>query len=90
MAGFLDIPERDRGRARTAAAERERLARWKARGAARVVHPVRGTVVVPHNSNYAAILCAAEVWRCDWTEILDAEVWRAEPGEAPVPMPYII
>ena len=89
MAGFLDTPERSRDRAR-AAAERERLARWKAGGVARVVHPAHGSVVVPHNSNYAAILCAAEVWRCDWVEILDAEVWRAEPGEVPVSMPYII
>lgn len=77
-------------RQRRNAAERARAARWKASGVARVVHPAHGSVVVPHSSNYAAILNAAEVWRCDWREILDAEVWRADPGEAPVPMPYII
>lgn len=90
MAGFLDVPERDRRRARKDAAERARRHRWSAKGTARVVHPAHGSVVVPHSSNYAAILNAAEVWRCDWREILDAEVWRADPGEAPVPMPYII
>ena len=33
---------------------------------------------------------AAEVWRCDWAEITDAQVWAAEPGDVPVKMPYII
>jgi len=55
-----------------------------------VVHPVHGTVVVPHSSNLTAIQNAAEVWRCDWAEITDAQVWAAEPGDVPVKMPYII
>ena len=49
-----------------------------------------GTVVVPHGSNFAALLNAAEVWGCDWTEIRDAEVWRADKEERPVPMPHLI
>jgi hypothetical protein len=56
---------------------------------ARVEHPAHGSVVVPHRSNYAALLNAAEVWRCDWMEIRDAKVWVA-PGEKPVKMPHII
>lgn len=72
------------------AEERARKARWNAKGVVRVSHPAHGTVVVPHSSNYAAILNAAEVWGCDWVTILDAEVWRAEPGEKPVPMPIHI
>lgn len=54
---------------------------------ARVVHPQYGQVVVPHSSNYAAILNAAEYWGCDWMRILDAEVWRAEPGDGPTVKP---
>lgn len=45
-------------------------------------------VVVPHASNLAAIMNAAEVWGCDWAEILDAQVWAA-PGEKAVPMPTL-
>ncbi len=55
-----------------------------------MVHPVHGTVVVPHSSNLTAIQNAAEVWRCDWAEITDAQVWVAEPGDVPAKMPYII
>jgi len=73
-----------------AARERSRMARWTAPGAARVAHPAHGTVVVPHHSNYAAILNAAEVWRCDWLEIIDATVYAAEPGDVAAKMPYII
>lgn len=43
-----------------------------------MTHPKHGTVVVPHASKYAAILCAADVWKCDWTKIMDAEIWRYE------------
>jgi len=55
-----------------------------------VVSRKYGTVVVPHGSNFAALLNAAEVWGCDWTEIRDAEVWRADKEERPVPMPHLI
>ena len=61
----------------TSVTERARRERWQASGCARVVSRKYGTVVVPHGSNFAALLNAAEVWGCDWTEIRDAEVWRA-------------
>lgn len=73
---------------RAAAERRERVHRWQAPGRARVIHPAHGSVVVPHSSNLAALLYAAEVWGCDWTEIRDAEVWAA-PGEKTVPMPTL-
>ena len=55
----------------------ERLARkhrWEYPGKVRVVHPKYGEVIVPGASPYAAILCAAEKWKCDSTEIMDAKV----------------
>ena len=77
-------------RARMAPKERSRVHRWSAPGKARVVHPAHGTVVVPCASPYAAILNAAEFWRCDRTELADARVWAAEPGDVAVTRPYII
>lgn len=74
----------------TSVTERARRERWRASGCARVVSRKYGTVVVPHGSNFAALLNAAEVWGCDWTEIRDAEVWRADKEERPVPMPHLI
>lgn len=74
----------------TSVTERARRERWQASGCARVVSRKYGTVVVPHGSNFAALLNAAEVWGCDWTEIRDAEVWRAGAEDKPVPMPHII
>ena len=32
----------------------------------------------------------AEVWRCDWATILDAEVWAADPAEPVAKMPLHI
>lgn len=72
------------------AVARSRNERWNAPGTARVVHPSRGTIVVPCGSTYAALLCAAEVWGCDWLDIRDAKVWRAEPGDQVATRPYII
>lgn len=69
------------------AREREREQRWSAKARARVVHPKYGQVIVPHHSNFAAVLNAAEYWGCDWLEVLDAEVWRAEPGDGPTVIP---
>lgn len=69
--------------------ERARRERWETPGAARVTHPDHGTVVVPHRSNYAAILNAAEVWRCRWADIIDATVYAAEPGDKVEKMPYL-
>lgn len=47
---------------RRATAERSRRERWAAPGTAKVTHPAHGSVVVPHRSNYSALLNAAEVW----------------------------
>lgn len=58
----------------TAAELRERRARWAMPGRSRVTHPAHGSLIVPHGSNLAAILCAADIWHCDWCAILDAEV----------------
>ena len=77
-------------RARRSPAERTRLESWQTPGLAKVAHPTRGTVVVPHRSNLAALMNAAEVWGCSWMEIRDAKVLAADPGAVPVPMPHII
>lgn len=66
---------------------RSREERWNAKGRACVVHPERGTVVVPHSSNLAAPLNAAEYWGCSWLEIRDAEVWAARPEDGPAVKP---
>ena len=84
------VDQAERARVLAAAEQRGRENRWSAPGRSRVVHPAHGTVVVPHASNLAAIMNAAEVWRCDWAEITDAQVWVAEPGDVPAKMPYII
>lgn len=68
-------------------AERNRRERWSAKGRSRVTHPSHGSVVVPHGSNFAALLNAADVWGCDWLEIRGAKVWAAEPGETVAKMP---
>jgi hypothetical protein len=67
--------------------ERSRRERWRAKGRSRVTHPAHGSVVVPHGSNFAALLNAADVWGCDWLEIRGAEVWAAEPGATAAKMP---
>lgn len=70
--------------------ERSRRERWRAVGRARVVSKKYGAVVVPCRSKLTALMNAAEVWGCDWTEIRDAEVWRAGAEDKPVSMPHII
>lgn len=80
----------ERARILKAAERRAREDRWKAPARARVIHPVYGTVVVPHCSNLAAVQNAAEVWRCDWAEITDAQVWAAESEDMPVKIPFSI
>lgn len=89
MGRYINLPPvSDAQRAITK--ERSRRHRWSAPGAARVTHPAHGTVVVPHQSKYAAILCAAEAWGCHWMEVMDAEVWAAKPGDQVATMPYLI
>lgn len=69
------------------ARQRARASRWNAIGRARVEHRKHGVVVVPHSSNLAAVMNAAEYWGCEWSEITDAEVWAAEPGDGPAVKP---
>lgn len=52
-----------------------------------VTHPKYGSVVVPHSSNLAALMNAAEYWGCDWSEITDASVMVAKPGDGPAVKP---
>lgn len=52
--------------------------RWGFKGKVRVVHPKYGEVIMPGASPYAAILCAAEAWGCDSSEIMDARVLAFE------------
>lgn len=79
---------RDRERERRAAIVRDRRSRWSARTIARVTHPQYGTIVVPHMSNFSALLNAADVWGCHWLKISDAQVSVAEPNDKPVRSPY--
>ena len=55
---FTDGPQQE-GKS---AAERARIHRWNVPGKSRVTHPAHGSVVVPHVSNLAAVMNAAEVW----------------------------
>lgn len=60
---------------RREAEERARRHRWEYPGKVRVVHPHYGEIIVPGRSSLSAIMCAAEKWRVDWTELRDAQVW---------------
>ena len=68
---------------------RDRVYRWTAVGRGKVTHPAYGPVIVPHTSNFAAIMCAAEVWGVHWFDVLHATVTmptREEMAQcAPVP-----
>lgn len=83
----FNFNEGSREQTRREAVARARFHRWQAPGRSRVVHPAHGSIVVPHASNLAAILNAAEVWGCDWVKILDAEVWAVDPSEPVAEMP---
>jgi len=72
------------------AEERAQVARWESKGQARVTHETHGSIVVPCGSKYAALLCAADYWRCDWLDIRGATVMAAEPGAIPVKPPRTI
>lgn len=85
--GFYQLPPEEFQRRRAAGELRGRKYRWSATTIARVIDPVRGTIVVPHRSNTAAIFCAAEAWGCRWAELTGAKVMRAEPGDVAVKPP---
>ena len=72
------------------AEQRTRVERRNAKGIAKVSHHKYGTVIVPHSSNFTAIRNAAEFWGCDWLEVLDAQVLRADPEDKPVCIPPIL
>ena len=61
----FNFNEGSRENIRRSAEERARFHRWQVPGRSKVVHPAHGSVVVPHASNLAAILNAAEVWLGD-------------------------
>lgn len=63
------------------ATERSMAFSWSAKIYSKVTHPKYGSVVVPHRSSFSAITCAAEVWGCDWSEVLDATVTWPDPGD---------
>lgn len=65
---------KETARRRELADKHEYRSRWAFPTKARVTHPAYGEAIVPAPSLYGAILCAAEVWGCDWSVVLDAEV----------------
>jgi len=73
-----------------AAEQLDRSSRWTKKGLARVTDKDRGSIVVPCGSPYSALLCAAEYWGCDWTDITGATVMAAEPGAIAVSPPESI
>jgi len=84
----VDRQELEAARARSRAAQRIVLAqrardlRWAAKCRVTLRHPDFGSIEVPHGSNFAALLCAAEAWGVDWMRIREGitfEPWR--PGE---------
>lgn len=54
--------------------------RWDTENRARVVTDDGVTVIVPHISNYSAILCTGEILGKEPGELMDAAVWAAEAG----------
>lgn len=67
---------------------RERVERWTAPHKSMVKHPRYGSVIVPHASKLAAIVNAAEFWRCDPGELTrDAEVLWVPQDAGPVARP---
>lgn len=48
---------------------------------ARIIHSEHGEVIVPCRSKLTALLCAAEIWGCDWTDFREAQVLAIENHE---------
>lgn len=65
---------------RETAEKRDRANRWHAKARSMVIHPVYGSAVVPHVSNFGAICCAAELWDIPWAWVIDAQVVVAPEG----------
>ncbi len=64
-----------------------RMRRWKAPGVARVTHPDHRPVIVPHASNLASVMCAAELWGVSWHTVIRADVRAVPPGTMPERIP---
>ncbi len=86
--GFFQLPPEDAQRRREAGKRRGFRHRWSAPTIAQVVDPVRGIIIVPCRSKYAALLCAAEAWGCRWTELDGAQVMCAQVGDVAVRPPF--
>jgi hypothetical protein len=62
--------------------------RWRHKTKSQVIHPERGTAIVPHGSNLSALMCAAEYWGCTFQDIVkDARVMYVEKDAVVVPRP---
>lgn len=69
---------------------RERRIRWSAPGKSEVTHHDHGSLIVPHSSKLSAILCAADVWNCDWCSIMDSKVELCDQSLPVTRMPFAI
>lgn len=52
--------------------------RWAFPHKASVIHPKIGEVIVPCASQFAAVLCACELFHLKFMDIHDAEVWSTD------------
>lgn len=68
----------------TAVEKRRWLERWSAKNIARVEHPGYGLLIVPCENNYAARMCAAEVWGLSEREIPRMRCTAPEPGDVAI------
>lgn len=70
------------------AKEAAREQRWRAPARSWVSHPKFGSVIVPHASNLAATMNAAEFWNCDLMEIIsEAKVDWIPQNQGPLRRP---
>lgn len=67
---------------------RARRSRWGWSAKAKVTHQTHGSLIVPHGSNFSAVLCAADIWHCDWVSIIDAKVEMCDQSLPVVRPPY--
>lgn len=61
--------ERQRKKERRLVKERASSLRWRHPVKVRVSHLGRKSVIVPHASKYAAILCACDLWGCRFADV---------------------
>lgn len=86
LGQFVNLPYMEFSVERAKAAAREQ--RWRAPARSRVSHPKYGSVIVPHASNLAATMNAAEFWHCDLMEIIsEAKVDWIPQNQGPLRKP---